>query len=305
MAARRRRASHAGSWYSASAQSLRRSLKRWLEAAATAPHAHALPMPGLRAVIAPHAGYSYSGRISAYAHAAIPVERVRRVFVLGPAHHVLIRDRCALSGAGVLETPLGDLPVDVDAVAALYAAAPALFEQFGARDDEDEHSIEMHLPFIRHVFGAREVKVVPVVVGSLSEAKEIEAGRVLAPWLADPETFFIVSSDFCHWGAHFDYVRYEPADGEIWQSIEKLDRKGMDAIETGEHARFTEYQRKTENTICGRHAIGAVMVAMAELKRAGRVNFETKFVKYDQSSKCESHNDTSVSYAAAWSYLKD
>lgn len=260
-------------------------------------------MDSLRAVIAPHAGYSYSGRISAYAHAAIPVDRIRRVFVMGPAHHVLIRDRCALSGASLLDTPLGALPVDVDAVAALYAAAPTLFEPFSMQDDEDEHSIEMHLPFLRHVFGARDVKIVPIVVGSLSEAKEAEVGRIIAPWLADPETFFLISSDFCHWGTHFDYVRYDPSHGEIWQSIEKLDRQGMDAIETGVHARFTEYQRTTKNTICGRHAIGALMAAMAELKRAAQVNIETKFVKYDQSSKCESHNDTSVSYAAAWSYL--
>lgn len=302
-AVRRRRASHAGSWYSASAQSLRRSLTRWLESAMGAPSAHPRPFPALRAIIAPHAGYSYSGRIAAYAYAAVDASRIMRVFVLGPSHHVYLQNRCALSGAAVLDTPLGPLPVDVDTVNALYEHAPSLFQPLALDADENEHSVEMHLPYLRHVFTGRHVNVVPVVVGNLSEAKEREIGAVLAPWLADESTLFVISSDFCHWGTRFDYVRYEPSDGDIWQSIEKLDRQGMRCIESGCHHTYAEYQQNTENTVCGRHPIGVLMGAIAQLKETHSLNIETRFVKYDQSSKCRSMDDSSVSYASAWAYL--
>ncbi len=298
----RRRASHAGSWYSASAQSLRRSLTRWLDTSLNAPSSHPRPFPALRAVIAPHAGYSYSGRIAAYAYSAIDTERIKRVFVLGPSHHVYIRNRCALSTASVLETPLGTLSVDIETIAELYQKAPSLFQPFHIDADEDEHSIEMHLPYLRHVFAGKQVSIVPIVVGNLSLQKEREIGTVLAPWLADESTFFVVSSDFCHWGTRFDFVRYDPSDGDIWQSIEKLDRQGMECIESGDHSCYAYYQQSTQNTICGRHAIGILLAGLAHLREEHVADIRLKFVMYDQSSKCRSLNDSSVSYASAWAY---
>lgn len=299
----RRRASHAGSWYSASPQSLRRSLTRWLDTSLNAPSSHPRPFPALRAIIAPHAGYSYSGRIAAYAYSAIDTESIKRVFVLGPSHHVYIRNRCALSTATVLETPLGNLPVDVDTIRELYMKAPNLFEPFDIEADEDEHSVEMHLPYLRHVFAGKQVSVVPIVVGNLSVQKESEIGRVLAPWLTDEATLFVVSSDFCHWGTRFDFVRYRPSDGDIWESIEKLDRQGMECIESCDHSTYAHYQETTQNTVCGRHPIGVLLGAVGHLRAQLAADIRIKFVMYDQSSKCRSLNDSSVSYASAWAYL--
>lgn len=76
--------------------------------------------------------------------------------------------------------------------------------QFGymsQETDEDEHSIEMHLPYVYKVFENHmdNVKIVPILVGSLSESTERQYGKLLAPYLNDPENLFIVSSDFCHW----------------------------------------------------------------------------------------------------------
>ena len=56
-------------------------------------------------------------------------------------------------------------------------------------------------------------------------------GRTLAPYLGDPKTVFVVSSDFCHWGASFDFMYYDKSKGEIWQSTEALDREGASLIE--------------------------------------------------------------------------
>jgi AmmeMemoRadiSam system protein B len=86
--------------------------------------------------------------------------------------------------------------------------------------DENEHSIEMQLPYIAHLMKGRACTLVPIMVGATSPEKEAEFARVLAPFFDDPKNFFVISSDFCHWGERFDYTEYDPARGEIWQSIE-------------------------------------------------------------------------------------
>jgi len=90
--------------------------------------------------------------------------------------------------------------------------------------DEDEHSIEMHLPYIARVMqNNRDFTVVPVLVGSLSPDKEIKYGRIFAKYLSDPSNLFIISSDFCHWGQRFRYTYYDEKKGEIHESIKALD----------------------------------------------------------------------------------
>lgn len=254
------------------------------------------------AVIAPHAGYSYSGRNAAFAYSAVDAHRFSRVIVLGPSHHVYLQNRCAVSDAHVLETPFGGLKVDRDVVDGLLENqhGGARFVKMSADMDEAEHSIEMHLPYIRLLFqDVRDIKVVPIVVGSLSESVERQFGRVLSAWIGDGETFFVISSDFCHWGSRFRYTRVDRQSEYIWQSIERLDREGMGIVETGDHAAFCSYLRRTENTVCGRHPIGVLMSALQYCTRHSGREFRTTFVRYDQSSRCESMSDSSVSYASA------
>lgn len=306
---RRRRATHAGSWYEARPERLRKSLTTWLSAAA----AHgslgvaSSVSPSLSAshpvyaVIAPHAGYSYSGKAAAYAYAAVDPRRFSRVFILGPSHHVYLADRCAVSDATTLETPLGDLPVDREVADGLleHSDSSAKFVKMTSDMDAAEHSVEMHLPYIRHVFRDVDVKVVPIVVGSLSEERERSFGKILSSWLGDGETFFIISSDFCHWGTRFRYTRIDRQSQYIYQSIERLDHEGMDAIESGDHSAYCSYQARTENTVCGRHPIGVLMSALSYCSRHSGRTFTTRFVRYEQSSRCVSMSDSSVSYASA------
>lgn len=299
MSTRRRRATHAGSWYDASEERLRRSLTAWLERAA-AENGRVTPGAIVHAVIAPHAGFSYSGSTAAFAYAAINPSRFSRVVVLGPSHHVYLKDRCAVSTADVLETPLGPLPVDKEVTQGLLELSDrnARFIPMSHDMDEAEHSIEMHLPYIRHVFADVDVKVVPIVVGSLSEEKERHFGRVFAPWLGDGETFFVVSSDFCHWGSRFRYTRVDTDATYIWQSIERLDKEGMTLIESGDHSSYWRYQHRTENTICGRHPIGVLLSTLTYCSAHSNKTFNVRFVRYKQSSRCVKMSDSSVSYAS-------
>ena len=84
----------------------------------------------------------------------------------------------------------------------LYATS--LFEEMTMHTDEDEHSIEMHLPYVAKVMEGQQFTIVPILVGSLSNDKEALYGKLLSKYLAEPENVFVISSDFCHWGKKRD-----------------------------------------------------------------------------------------------------
>ena len=72
--------------------------------------------------------------------------------------------------------------------------------------DEEEHSIEMHLPYIAKVMESRKGKftIVPVMVGATNGQRQADYGKIFSPYLANPENLFVISSDFCHWGKSAD-----------------------------------------------------------------------------------------------------
>ena len=150
-----------------------------------------------KAIIAPHAGYIYSGPIAASAYARIrPARgRITRVVLLGPAHRVPMRG-LALPAAGAFTTPLGPVPVDQDARRAL-AALPQVRESAAAH--ALEHSIEVQLPFLQRALGA--FTLVPLIVGAAG-ADEV-AAVISALWADD--VLVVASSDLSH------YLRYDAA----------------------------------------------------------------------------------------------
>lgn len=285
-----RRSTHAGSWYTDNGDVLNRQLGEWLSDAAVA------PKPA-RAIIAPHAGYVYCGACGANAYRQVDASRVKRVFILGPSHHVRLSG-CALTATEKYQTPLYDLIVDIGINRELDATGH--FETMKLSTDEDEHSIEMQLPFIAKVMeSSNNFTVVPVLVGSLTTDKEQLYGKIFSKYLADPDNLFVISSDFCHWGQRFNYTFYDESSGEIWQSIEALDRMGMNIIEHLDPVKFSEYLKKYQNTICGRYPIGVLLNAVDYIAKNGNgFKMSFKFLKYAQSSKCKSMRESSVSYAA-------
>eukprot|EP01113_Clastostelium_recurvatum_P046706 TRINITY_DN8223_c0_g1_i3.p1 TRINITY_DN8223_c0_g1~~TRINITY_DN8223_c0_g1_i3.p1 ORF type:complete len:185 (-),score=28.76 TRINITY_DN8223_c0_g1_i3:60-614(-) len=159
----------------------------------------------------------------------------------------------------------------------------------------------MHLPYIAHVMKGREFTIVPIMVGATSKDAESTYGSILADYIADPANFFVVSSDFCHWGKRFDFTHYDKACGDIWQSIEALDKRGIQAIEGGDPHAFASYISETKNTVCGRHPIAVMMWAYHHYAQGvgkGQPRLSFRAVYYTQSSKCSSGRDSSVSYAS-------
>ncbi|KAL8276918.1 hypothetical protein RQP46_010646 [Phenoliferia psychrophenolica] len=190
-----RKATHAGSWYTKSGAKLDEELTGWVSAVKSTPELPLeFPVKGCKAIIAPHAGYSYSGATAAWAYKSVDVSAIERVFILGPSHHAYM-DGCALSTCTEYATPLGSLVLDREAIKEL--AATGKFLEMDLQTDEDEHSVEMHLPYVRKIFADKQIKIVPILVGSISSSKELFFGSILAPYLASPSTLFIISSDFC------------------------------------------------------------------------------------------------------------
>jgi len=282
-----RRASHAGSWYTSSGKELSSQLDKWLSKAD-------VDAPAARALIAPHAGYSFCGATAAYAYKNVDPAKVKRVFILGPSHHVSLPG-CALTQTQTYETPLYNLTVDSEVNEELFATGK--FEKMTISTDEDEHSIEMHLPYIAKVMESKkdDFKIVPVLVGATNHEKELMYGKIFAKYLNDPDNLFVISSDFCHWGKRFRYTYYDKSKGNIYESIEDLDKLGMKYIENLDRSSFYSYLERYYNTICGRHPIGIFLNVMDQI---GSETSSFKFHNYAQSSKCIRSDDSSVSYAA-------
>lgn len=280
-----------------------------------------------------HAGYSYSGPAAAWAYKSLDLSKAKRIFLLGPSH-ALYLPGCALSAHAKYATPLGDLVIDKGVVEELQKTGK--FDVMSEDADETEHSLEMHLPYIYKMLSlsfsspSEYPGLIPILVGNTSPAKEKEYGAILAPYLSDPSSVFVVSSDFCHWGSRFQYTYYLPASPSsaassnpsgislrrkdkaptnppIYESIGRLDRMAMDAIETGKHEAFLENLRETGNTVCGRHPIGVVMAAIEVLEKEGKSGEDSKgrfkFVRYERSSEVTEVGDSSVSYASAYATL--
>ncbi|OMJ86007.1 hypothetical protein SteCoe_12575 [Stentor coeruleus] len=285
-----RRASHAGSWYSAGSEVLNSELDSYL---AAAPVTH----PRTKMIIGPHAGYEYSGPTAAWSYKNIDVSQYSTVFLLGPSHHSYIKG-CSLPCSGIYSTPIGEIPIHMHIVGDLMQNTK--FTMLKKRDEEKEHSLEMHLPYLRKIFGNKQFQLVPIMVGDINVQTAKEYGRILAGYFRNPENLFVISSDFCHWGDNFDFKPYDRSKGQIFEFIEFLDRSGMGFIEKNDLEGFAKYLDSTGNTICG---CNPIMIAMSTIAESG-LEVETTFVRYAQSNPVRNQREFSVSYAASVTYLK-
>lgn len=201
-----RLAAVAGTFYPADPVALQQMIDGFL---------HAVPAQTAatpKAIIAPHAGYVYSGPVAASAYARlIPMrDRVRRVVLLGPAHRVYVNG-LALTHATHYATPLGIIPIDLTAMQQLATLAHVSY-----LDDAhaDEHSLEVHLPFLQIVLD--QFTLVPIVVGEATPQQVAEALALV--WGGD-ETVIVISSDLSHF---HDYRTAQLLDQATSQAIEAL-----------------------------------------------------------------------------------
>jgi len=221
-----RRAAVAGMFYPADTAVLERTVSELLAAVPAS-------SDGAKAIIAPHAGYQYSGLTAACAYRLLEGRRkmIRRVVLLGPAHRVYLQGM-ALPSADTFTTPLGDVPVDAGAVKQVLGLPGT---QVSDEAHADEHSLEVHLPFLQTVL--EDFQIVPIVVGNCP-AHEVES-VISALWGGD-ETLIVVSSDLSHFHSY--------------ESAREIDASTTARIEAREATLHGE-------DACGAYAVNGLLLA--------------------------------------------
>jgi len=178
----------AGAFYHSQKQVLANDIKTLLEEVTPDVDASKLSP---KAIIVPHAGYIYSGPVAASAYAQLSAKRdsIKRVVLLGPVHRVPVHG-LALPDVSAFATPLGEIPIDLDAVAAIRNM-PQVVVSTAAH--APEHSLEVQLPFLQAVLG--DFKLLPLAVGNATASEVAEVLEVL--WGGE-ETLIVISSDLSH-----------------------------------------------------------------------------------------------------------
>lgn len=208
-----RRPAVAGSFYAGTADGLRRQVEECLP-----PDAGAARCPAIAAVC-PHAGLMYSGKTAAAVYARL--EPPETVVILGPNHHGLGAE-VALPTHETWGTPLGAVGIDGELAAAIRNASRTL--EVDDRAHEQEHSIEVQLPFLRALMpGAR---LVPICVGSLAAAGVRELGRAVADGVraTGRRAVVVASTDFSH---YVPRTVAEVKDRHALDAIRALDAEGL------------------------------------------------------------------------------
>lgn len=220
------------------------------------------------AIIAPHAGYEYSGRIAALAFNCL--EEAKTFVILGP-NHTGMGAQISISTAGAWETPLGIVPVDKELRENLIS------QGIGTGDEEahlQEHSIEVEIPFLQFKF--REFKILPICIMSTNLAQLTELGNALAK---AKNISLIASSDFSH------FIPLESAkerDLKAIKFIEKLDLRG-----------FFSYVEERKLSICG---YAPIITAIQYAKQKGYS--KAKLLEYNSSATATKDEMNVVAYAA-------
>ncbi len=165
-----------------------------------------------KAIIAPHAGYIYSGAIaaSAYQYLQAISHIINRVVLIGPSHRVGFNG-LAVSSADCFKTPLGTIPIDKEAQQTLLTIDGVLLSD---QAHEAEHCLEVQLPFLQTLLD--NFSIVPIVAGNASPALVAQAIESL--W-GGAETLFVISSDLSH---YHDYLSAQKLDNASTQAILNL-----------------------------------------------------------------------------------
>lgn len=253
-----RPAAVAGMFYPADAAELKRDIKHYLE---TSQHHEAPP----KAMIVPHAGYIYSGPIAASAYACLQPVRdiITRVVLLGPAHRVPFVGLASSSASG-FETPLGTVTLDQPTIQQLNRLPQVHVMDIA---HAEEHSLEVHLPFLQTVLS--DFKLIPLVVGDASAEDVAEVLELV--WGGD-ETLIVISSDLSHY--------------QSYQVAQQMDRATSNAIE-----QFRPDQIHYDMA-CGRNPVNGL------LEVAKRKQLHAKTLDLRNSGDTAGPRDRVVGYGA-------
>jgi MEMO1 family protein len=213
----------AGKFYPADKETLKNDLSKLFEECVKPSSKNKV-----RAIITPHAGYVYSGKIAASAFSQIDRDATyRNIFIIGSSH-IMAFDGASAYGDGDFITPLGKLTVNKDITAKLKSENK-LFD-FPVTAHIQEHSLEVQMPFIQYYF-RNDMPIVPIIIGANNTATIKKLAAILKPYFT-PDNLFVISSDFSH------YPSYETAN--------EADKATANAIISGSPQKFLDVLRKND-----------------------------------------------------------
>ncbi|MBN2325739.1 MAG: AmmeMemoRadiSam system protein B [Candidatus Omnitrophica bacterium] len=266
-----------GQWYPAGEEALAKQVDDLLQKIpdpAATPHA-------IRALIAPHAGYAWSGPCAAYAYKPLKGKSFKRVIILAPSHTTHFRGG-SIAGFDAYETPLGNVPLDREACDALLKS-----DHFNTHPEAHtrEHSIEIQLPFLQRVLG--EFELIPIIISEIDPKDCVEMADLIRPLLGE-DALLVMSSDFTHQGPRFGY---SPFKENIKENVQRLDFAAVNYILNLDVRGFWSFLDMTRATICGRSPIKIGMMALPRQTQVEFVHYETS------GDKTKDYSET-VSYCA-------
>ncbi len=259
-----------GQFYDADGQRLSRGLDDMFREASVEP----LTEP-VEIIIAPHAGYVYSGATAAHSFKAVKNQKISTVVILAPSHFY------GLSGISVweqggFETPLGVAEVDAEFTRALLESDDAV--SFDRKAFDKEHSLEVEIPFVQRTFP--DAKIVPVVMGQPHPDKLVKFAKALDGLMGEREdVLVVVSTDFSHY--HEDKI------------ARKLDQATIEAVRSLDAQKVYEGCRTREMEMCGCIPVVTSML-LAQLRGATQVDL----LKYANSGDVSGDRDRVVGYGA-------
>jgi MEMO1 family protein len=261
-------------WYPATEQELNAFMAQYMQ-----PHLNA-QQGAISALICPHAGYTYSGRVLGQTMQYTCNQAYERIIVVSPSHYVSLGNQCVVPGIHHMRTEFGESSLDIDCVNALKQ------EDYGLEGDdivEKEHGIWMMMPFLQKLHP--NTPVCPIVIGDLTRETLFGLADTLRSFTSN--TLIVISSDFTHYGNMFNYV---PFTQNISQQIQDIDFKAKDFIANNDFDGFWDWFNKTPTTICGRFGIATLLYMLQ--KRDTKVMHTC----YEQSGALTNDWDHSVSY---------
>jgi hypothetical protein len=269
-----RQAAVAGSFYPADPAALSAMIDEMLA------HANVTPVDEpILAVVAPHAGYQYSGPVAAYTYAVLKGHKYARVVVIAPSHFEGF-DFTSVYEGDAYQTPVGNVPVDKAFARQLVKMSSTMRLSSQGHESTSkggEHALEVQLPWLQKVLGSFEL--VPIVMGDQSYENSRALAVALAKLIENGDTLVVASSDLSH---------YHPYNEAV-----KIDRKSLHALESWDYFNMSRNFQSRTWEACGGAPIVAAMI-YAERKGAN----QARVLKYANSGDVTGDRSRVVGYSA-------
>jgi AmmeMemoRadiSam system protein B len=255
-------------WYPAAADALRQEVTAYME------RAPVLDLPGqVIGLIAPHAGYFFSGHVSGASYRQVRGQTYDAVVLVGPDHHGVTYGRLSIPDFDAWHTPLGDVAVDPELVTAMEAQLPV---RHIARDNE--HSLEIQLPFLQAAVA--DFTLLPLLMGDQSPEACRNLGRAIADAVGERRALLVASTDLSHY--------------HTYQEAARLDRRTLQYVLDFDPTGLAEALEHDQAHACGGGPVAATMFA-AQAQGATQAHL----VKYANSGDVWDDKSRVVGYAAA------